>query len=89
MTTSHLALGAWATRPLGKAARIGIAVGGLVTATLVLTTSAVVTNGSWALVLLGVALAAASVRAARIPSVGRLTTFAVGLIAIPILLQTF
>ncbi len=35
MTTANPALSAWATHPVGKAARIAIAVGGLLTATLV------------------------------------------------------
>ena len=89
MTTSNLVLGAWATRLMGKAARIGIAVGGLATATLILTMASVVATGSWALVLLGVALAAVSVRAAIAPTVGRLTSVAAGLVAIPLVLQAF
>ena len=80
---------AWATHPAGKAARIFIACAGLVTATLVMMTASVVDSGSWALVLLGVALAASSVRAARLPTTGRLALVAAALIAIPIAIRMF
>lgn len=89
MTTVNTAINAWATHPMGKAARIAIAVGGLITATLVLMTASVVAVGSWALVLLGVGLAALSVRAAQVPTPARLTLVAVALIAIPLVFQAF
>lgn len=89
MTTSTPVLQLWATRPLGKAARIAMAAIGMLMATLVLTTAAVVDNGSWALVLLGVGLAAASVRAARLPTVSRLVALAAVAVAIPLSLQVF
>jgi len=89
MTTASPPISAWAARPMGKAARIAIAVGGLITATLVLMTASVVPTGSWALVVLGVGLAAASVRAARIPSPGRLILVAAALLAIPLAFQVF
>lgn len=84
MTTSDLVLEEWATKPLGKAARIAIAVGGMITATLVLLMATMIVDGSWLLVLGGVALAATSVRAARYPTVTRLATVLVNLIAIPL-----
>lgn len=89
MTTANPTLQAWATKPLGKAARIAIAVGGMALATLVLTSAAVVETGSWALVLLGVALVAAAVRAARIPTGSRLVALMAIVIAIPLSLQVF
>jgi hypothetical protein len=82
MTTANPAIVAWADHPIGRVARIAIAVGGLVTATLVLTTASVVASGSWALVLLGVGLAALAVRAARVPTTARLSLAAAALIGI-------
>lgn len=87
MTTSQLVLDDWATEPLGKAARIAIAVGGMITATLVLLMATMVSNGAWLLLLLGVALAATSVRAARYPTLVRLAVVAANLIAIPLFAQ--
>jgi hypothetical protein len=89
MTATPSTLQTWATKPLGKVARGAIAVLGMTMATLVLMTSAVVDSGSWALVLLGVALAANSVRAARIPSLARLTAVMATVLAIPLTLQVF
>lgn len=89
MTTTSPVLQAWATRPLGKAARIAIAAMGMSMAVLVLTTSAIVESGSWALVLLGVGLAATSVRAAWIPSVSRLAALTATVIAILLSIQIF
>lgn len=87
MTTSQLVLEDWATKPLGRAARIAIAVGGVITATLVLLLAAMVNDGSWLFVLAGVALAATSVRAARYPTLVRLTVVMANLIVIPLLAQ--
>lgn len=89
MTTTSPELQAWATKPVGKVARIVMAAIGMSVATLVLMTSAVVDRGSWALVLLGVGLAATSVRAAWAPSVSRLTALTATLIAIPLSQQLF
>lgn len=72
---------------MGKAARIAIAVGGLILATLVLMTATIVSSGSWALVGLGVLLAPSAVRAARIPTPTRLAVLAAAVIAIPIIIQ--
>lgn len=89
MTTSTPAIHAWATRPLGKAARISMAALGMVMSTLVLTGAAVVDSGSWALVILGVALATTSVRAAHVPNTSRLLTLTAVAVAIPLSLQIF
>lgn len=87
MTTSDIVLEEWATKPMGKAARIAIAVGGMVTATLVLLMATMLTNGAWLFVLVGVALAATSVRAASAPTITRLGVVAANLIAIPLIAQ--
>lgn len=79
----------WATHPAGRAVRAFIAGAGMVTATLVLMTATLVSSGSWVLVILGVGLAATSIRAARIPTVGRLATVAAALVAIPLSIQIF
>lgn len=89
MTTVNPPLQAWATKPLGKAARVAIAVGGMALAVLVLMTASVVETGAWALVLLGVALVAAAVRAARVPSGSRMAALMLIVIAIPFSLQVF
>lgn len=86
--TSHPA-SAWASHPVGKAVRIFIAVTGMITATFVLMTASLVSSGSWALVLLGVGLAASSVRAARLPTISRLALVGAALIAIPLSIQVF
>jgi hypothetical protein len=82
MTTANPVIVAWAEHPVGRVARIAIAVGGLVTSTLVLMTASVVASGSWALVVLGVGLAALAVRAARVPTTARLSLTAAALIGI-------
>jgi len=88
MTTSQLVLEGWATKPLGKAARISIAVGGMITATLVLLMATMLSQGVWVFVLVGVALVATSIRAARYPTLVRLGVVAANLIAIPLIAQT-
>ncbi len=87
MTTSELVLEDWATKPVGKAARIAIAAGGMIVATLVLLMASMLSEGTWLFLLIGVALAATSVRAARYPSLARLTAVAANLIAIPLIAQ--
>ena len=56
-------------------------------ATLVLMTAAAVDSGSWAQVLLGVALATTSVRAAILPATPRLVALTAIVVAIPLSLQ--
>jgi hypothetical protein len=87
MTTSELVLDEWATQPFGKAARVAIAVGGMITATLVLLMATMIRDGAWLFVLIGVALAATSIRAAQVPTVTRLAVVSANLIAIPLLAQ--
>lgn len=87
MTTANTALVAWAEHPAGKAARLAIASGGLITGTLVLMTASVVATGSWALVVLGVSLAALAVKAAWAPTTARLFLTAAALIGILLVYQ--
>lgn len=90
MTTSNaIVLNEWASHPIGKAARIAIAVTGLITSTLVLLLATLGASAAWLMVLLGVALAATSVRAATSPTMIRLITLAAALVAIPIVGQIF
>lgn len=86
MTTVNPAIRAWAARPAGRATRIAIAVVGMVSATLVLTTASVAVSGSWALVLLGVTQSAVSVRAALVPTVARLAVAATIMATVPVLI---
>jgi Mg/Co/Ni transporter MgtE len=78
----------WAAHPVGKVARVAIAALGLMSATLVLLVATMNSHAAWTLVLLGVALAAASVRAAFSPSLIRLSTLAAVMIAVPYVGQT-
>ena len=63
-------------------------VGGMITATLVLLMATMLTQGAWGFVLVGVALAATSVRAARYPTLVRLAVVAANLIAIPLIARS-
>lgn len=89
MTASTPALETWAVRPVGKVVRVALAVFGMVFATMVLTSAVLVETGSWALVLIGVALAATSVRAAQQLTTTRLAALAAVLLAIPLSIQIF
>lgn len=83
MTASTVTtLDEWAAHPFGKAARIGLALLGLASAALVLMVATMNSQAAWLLVLLGVALAATSVRAASKPSVIRLTTLAAVMVSV-------
>ncbi len=89
MTVSTITtLNEWAVHPIGKVARVAIAALGLMSATLVLLVATMNSQAAWTLVLLGVALAATSVRAAACPSLIRLTTLAAVMIAVPYVGQT-
>jgi uncharacterized membrane protein YpjA len=89
MTASTISsLDEWAAHPLGKTARVAIATLGLMSAVLVLLVATMNDQLAWSLVLLGVALAAVSVRAAINPSLIRLTTLAAVMIAVPYVGQT-
>jgi hypothetical protein len=90
MTVSTITtLDEWAAHPYGKVARIALAVLGLASAVLVLMVATMVTEAAWLLVLLGVALAAATVRAASKPTVVRLTTLAAVMVSVLYVGQTF
>jgi hypothetical protein len=73
----------WAVHPVGKVARVAIAALGLMSATLVLLVATISDQSAWIMVLLGVALAAVSMRAAAKPSLLRLTTLAAIMVAVP------
>ena len=89
MTVSTITtLDEWAAHPIGKAARLAIAVLGLASAILVLMVATMNTHAAWLLVLLGVTLAATSIRAAQRPTLIRLTSLLAVMIAIPYLGQT-
>jgi hypothetical protein len=77
----------WTTHPVGKVTRALIAVVGIILATLVFLLATLGVQNVWLLVLIGVALAATSVRAAMEPTAIRLTTLAVTMLAIPIASQ--
>lgn len=88
MTAITSALDNWHVTRFGKVARATIAVLGVITAALTLMLASMMTGGaSWVLVLAGVALAATSTRAARDPSLARLSTVAANLIVIPLLMR--
>jgi hypothetical protein len=86
-TTDAILLNEWASRPIGKAARIAIAVTGLITSTLVLLLATLGSDAAWVMVLSGVALAATSIRAASHPTMIRLITLAGAMVVIPIVGQ--
>jgi len=84
MTASTISsLDEWAVHPIGKVARVAIAALGLMSAILVLLVATMNPDAAWLMVLLGVSLAAVSVRAALSPTLIRLTTLAAVMIAIP------
>jgi len=86
-TTEHLH--DWASSAAGKLARGAIAVTGMAFAVLVLMNAALIDTGSWALVILGVALAATSVRVAQTPNLTRIIALGATTLAIPLSLQIF
>ena len=82
MTISTIStMSEWPAHPLGKAVRIALAFFGLAMASLVLLLALSGTNSAWAMVLLGVALAVTSVRAAVNPSLTRLSILALTMLA--------
>ncbi len=89
MTASTEQIQHWATSPIGKIARAGIAISGMGFAVLVLMNAALIDSGSWALVILGVALAATSVRVAQSPNLSRILALGATTVAIPLSLQIF
>lgn len=77
----------WTTHPIGKLTRALIAVVGIILATLVLLLATLGAQNVWILVLIGVALAATSIRAAMEPNAIRLMTLAAVVVALPIVGQ--
>lgn len=86
MTASTATVGEWVKHPLGKMARIALAGLGLLTAVLSLLLALALRDGTL-LVLLGVALAATSARAAAVPSLSRLAAMAVNIVSIVVVAQ--
>lgn len=84
MTTIAILKEDWVNHPFGRTLRVLIAVGGLITATLIVMTATLATNGVWFLVLLGLALGVTAVRAAIQPTMLRLVIGFAALLAIPI-----
>jgi hypothetical protein len=74
----------WAVHPIGKVTRALIAVVGVIVATLVLLLASLGAENVWILILVGVALAATSIRAAMKPNAIRLATLAMVLVAVPV-----
>lgn len=74
---------------MGRIARGAVAVLGSTFAVLVLMTAGLVESGSWALVVLGVALAASSVRAAQQLTMARIIALGVSIFAVPLAVQLF
>jgi hypothetical protein len=87
MTTANAFVEDWASHPIGKITRALVAIIGVVLATLVLLLASMGTSGVWVFILLGLALAATSVRAALNPTVIRLATLGAVMIAVPIVGQ--
>ena len=77
----------WTAHPIGKVTRALIAVVGVIVATLVMLLATFGAQNAWILILVGVALAATSIRAAMEPNAIRLTTLAVVLMAVPVVGQ--
>ena len=77
----------WAAHPIGKVTRALIAVVGVILATLVLLLASLGAANVWVLVLVGVALAGTSIRAAMEPKAIRLATLAVVLVTVPVVGQ--
>lgn len=74
----------WANHAAGRLLRSLIAIGGVVTATFVVLLATIGSNSVWFLLLLGLALGVVAVRAAMRPTVVRLATTLVAVVAIPI-----
>jgi hypothetical protein len=90
MTVSTItSLDEWAVPPYGKAARVALVILGLASAVLVLMVATMNSQAASLLVLLGVALAATTVRAASKPRFIRLTTLAAVMVSVLYVGQTF
>ena len=89
MTASISSMKTWAVKPFGRVTRVALASTGMIFATMVMTSAATVESGSWPLVLVGVTIAATSVRAARQLTSTRLVALGAAILAIPLALQIF
>jgi len=73
----------WTVHPIGKVTRALIAVVGVIVATLVLLLASLGAANVWILIMVGLALAGTSIRAAMKPSAIRLASLAVVLVVVP------
>lgn len=90
MTVSTItSLDEWAVHPYGKAARVALVILGLASAVLVLMVATMNSQAASLLVLLGVALAATTVRAASKPRFIRLTTLVAVMVSVLYVGRTF
>ena len=75
----------WANHAAGKVLRVLLALGGLLTATLVVLLATIGGTSAWLLLLLGLGLGVSAVRAALKPTVIRLATTLTAVVAIPLI----
>jgi hypothetical protein len=85
MTTTDQVLGDWATHPFGKAARVAMAVGGMLMGVMLMLIAPLFDGQPWLVVVGATSLVITSVRAARLPSMTRLALVAANLLAMPFL----
>ena len=84
MTTTTTTNQGWASRGMGRVLRMLIGIGGMAAGTLMLLQATLMPQSSWALILLGVGLAATAVRAALDPTRMRLAIALSAIIAVPL-----
>ncbi len=75
----------WASHGMGRVLRVLIGIGGMAAGTLMLLQATLMPQSSWALILLGVGLAATAVRAALDPTRMRLAIALSAIIAVPVI----
>jgi len=85
MTTTDQVLGDWATHRFGKTARVAMAVGGMLTAVMLMLIAPLFDGRPWLMVVGATSLVITSVRAARFPNMTRLALVAANLLAMPFL----
>lgn len=76
-----------AYHPIGRAVRAAIAIVGMIAATILLTIAPLSGNGSWALVVVGLGLTAASVRTAVHPTSQNVAVLVAAVLAVPLAAQ--
>jgi len=84
MTTTTTTNQGWANHGMGRVLRMLIGLGGMAAGTLMLLQATLMPQSSWALILLGVGLAATAVRAALDPTRVRLAIALSAIIAVPV-----